>query len=307
MLYLAVLEEVVVGIFVAEVVVKMIGEGRATWCYFNDSWNRFDFFIVIAGFIVPGNAVTALRLMRLLRVLKLVKALPNLQILVMGLMKSMSSIGYIAILLLLLFYLYAVLGVSFLGANDPHHMEFLHLGMMTLFRIATLEDWTDIMYIAYEGCDNYGYGGMEDLCVAPSAQPVVSIIYCLTFVVLSSMMILNLFIGVITSSMAEAKVELLAAKEENAKVTNETKLMEKEVNRLRNGLGKLASKIEAVADEERQRNLKLLTIIHEGDSRIFYVKAPEVAPEPPRPKRPKGGKLAMIRKQRADKVVPLNS
>merc|ERR550514_1003277 len=104
-------------------------------------------------------------------------------------------------------------------------MGFLHEAMMTLFRIATLEDWTDIMYIAYEGCDNYGYGGMEDKCVEPTAAPVVAVIYCLSFVVLSSMMILNLFIGVITSSMAEAKTELLAAKEENAKVTNETKLM----------------------------------------------------------------------------------
>ena len=69
------------GIFVAEVCVKMIGEGKRPWRYFLDSWNRFDCTIVVAGFILPGNAVTALRLMRLLRVLKLVKALPKLQIL----------------------------------------------------------------------------------------------------------------------------------------------------------------------------------------------------------------------------------
>ena len=67
------------------------------------------------------------------------------------------------------------------------------------------------------GCANYGYDGNEDLCTASSAQPVLSVIYFCSFIILSSMMILNLFIGVITSSMQDAKTELsedLAAEQE---------------------------------------------------------------------------------------------
>lgn len=46
---------------------------------------------------------------------------------------------------------YAVLGVSVFGENDPVLMGTLHIAFLTLFRCATLEDWTDVMYIAMEG------------------------------------------------------------------------------------------------------------------------------------------------------------
>ena len=46
---------------------------------------------------------------------------------------------------------YAVLGVSVFGKNDPIHMGTLHIAFLTLFRCATLEDWTDVMYIAMQG------------------------------------------------------------------------------------------------------------------------------------------------------------
>lgn len=54
-------------------------------------------------------------------------------------------------LLMLLFYLFAVLGVSVFGLNDPIHFGSLHMAFITLFRCATLEDWTDVMYINMYG------------------------------------------------------------------------------------------------------------------------------------------------------------
>lgn len=51
----------------------------------------------------------------------------------------------------MLFYLYAVLGVSMFGTNDPDHMASLHTTLLTLFRCATLEDWSDVMYTAMLG------------------------------------------------------------------------------------------------------------------------------------------------------------
>ena len=51
--------------------------------YFNDSWNVFDFVIVVGSYIPgAGNSVTMLRLLRLLRVLKLVKRLPQLAVII---------------------------------------------------------------------------------------------------------------------------------------------------------------------------------------------------------------------------------
>eukprot|EP00949_MAST-11_sp_MAST-11-sp1_P000868 g868.t1 len=204
------IDAVILWIFVLEVVVKMAAEGRRPWIFFTDSWNIFDFFIVVIGFlpIGGGGAVTALRLLRLLRVLKLVKALPKLRILVMGLLASLSSIGYIGVLLLLAFYLFAVLGVGMFGENDPVHMGTLHIAILSEFRAATLEDWTDLMYISMYGCEYYGYEGMMHLCVNSQPQGTAAALFWVAFVILSSMMILNLFIGVIASSMEDAKETL---------------------------------------------------------------------------------------------------
>jgi hypothetical protein len=44
--------------------------------------------------------------------------------------------------------------------RENDHFAFPNLGttMINLFRAATLEDWTDIMYTAWYGCDNYAMG-----------------------------------------------------------------------------------------------------------------------------------------------------
>jgi len=89
----------------------------------------------------------------------------------MGLLQSMSSIAYIGLLLGMLFYLYAVVGVSMFGVNDPVHMGTLHITLLTLFRCATLEDWSDIMYIATTGI---AHGGL----LALAAQLVVTATVC---------------------------------------------------------------------------------------------------------------------------------
>lgn len=202
------LDAAILGIFILEIVVKMGAEGKKPWLYFKDPWNVFD-FIIVAVCLVPGlgQYAVVLRLARLLRVLKLVTALPKLQMLVSALLKSIPSMFYVSILLFLLFYLYAVAAVFLFGANDPIHFENLQLSMLSLFRAVTLEDWTDLMYIQMYGCANYGYGGNEALCTASTAQPVVGAGFFVSFVLIGTMIVLNLFIGVIMNGMDEASAE----------------------------------------------------------------------------------------------------
>lgn len=207
---LELLNRIVLWIFVAEVVIKMVAEGKKPWRYFYDGWNVFDFIIVAAAFMpFGGSSVAILRLLRLLRVLKLVKALPRLQMLVSALLKSIPSMGYVTILLLLLFYIYAVAGVFFFGANDPIHFGSLETSMLSLFRVVTLEDWTDVMYINMYGCANYGYDGNMDLCTNSYGSPIGSATFFVSFVLFGTMIILNLFIGVIMTGMDEAREEAI--------------------------------------------------------------------------------------------------
>ena len=200
------LDKLILWLFVLEIVIKMFALGRNFLSFFKDGWNCFDFFIVVAG-LSPfnGESVIVMRLLRLLRVLRLIKAMPELKLLVNTLLKSIPSMGIIAVLLFLLFYIYAVLGAFTFGENDPVHFGSLHLGLLSLFRVVTLEDWTDIMYIAMYGCDNYGYEGIENLCSNPKAYPVLGWVYFVSFVMIGTFVLFNMLIGVILDNMQTTK------------------------------------------------------------------------------------------------------
>lgn len=202
------LDRVVLAIFVLEIVLKMAAEGSRPWRYFRDPWNVFDFAIVAAAFLPMGaQYVTVLRLARLLRVLRLIHALPRLQILVGALLKSVPSMGYVSLLLLLVFYVYAVAGVLLFGPNDPFRFGTLPIALVTLFQVATAEDWSTTLYTQMYGCASHGYDGREALCTAPATYPVIAPLYFISFILIGTMIILNLFIGVIMNGMAEAQDE----------------------------------------------------------------------------------------------------
>lgn len=206
------LDQLVLFIFLIEIIMKMAAEGNRPLRYFKDPWNVFDFsivFVCYAAMLVPdveGFMVAVLRLARVLRVFRVVRTIPKLQLLVNALLKSIPSIGYVGILLLVIFYIYATMGVFLFSVNDPVHFGNLQLSLLSLFRIVTLEDWTDIMYINIYGCDHsiWGYSA-EEGCISPIAHGIWATFYFVSFVIIGTMVVLNLFIGVIMNSMEEAK------------------------------------------------------------------------------------------------------
>lgn len=211
------LDQAVLGVFIAEIVIKVLALGRRPWRYFADGWNVFDFMIVAAALLpIGGQHVVVLRLLRLLRVLRLVRAVPRLQILVTALIKSLPSMAYVSLLLGLLFYVYAVAGTFLFGVNDPVYFGSLSTSLLTLFRIVTLEGWTEILYIEMRGCAAFGYSDLPGLCTTSIPQPTTAVIYFTSFILLGTMIVLNLFIGVIMNGMTEASAEEQRGREANA-------------------------------------------------------------------------------------------
>ena len=93
-------------------------------------------------------------------------------------MAGISSIGYIAILLFLVFYLFAVMGMLLFKESDPAHFSGLGHAMVSLFRAATMEDWSDLMYVSIYGCDpNFGYPAAPPrgrwLCASAHEQSLI--------------------------------------------------------------------------------------------------------------------------------------
>ena len=254
-----VLDQIIIWIFVAEVVVKMVAEYPKPWRYFFDPWNVFDFLIVAACFMpVDAQYVMVLRLARLLRVLKLVRALPKLQVLVGALLRSIPSMAYVSLLLLLLFYVYAVAATFMFSKNDPVHFATLPLSMLSLFRAVTLEDWTDLMYINRDGCDQYGYEGIEHLCTAPEAFPFGAPFLFVSLVMLGTMIILNLFIGVIMNGMDSAREENELAERERKRealgdaappLTEDISSLVRELDRVQNRLVRIKVRAEREAEK----------------------------------------------------------
>lgn len=245
---LAFLDGLVLVIFTVEAAIKIIAEGNKPLNYFRNPWNLFDFAIVAVCLLEPilpidGSFLPVLRLARILRVLRLVSALPKLQLLVGCLLKSLPSMFYVSILLLLLFYIYGAMAVFLYGENDPIHFRNLQTSVLSLFRVVTLEDWTDVMYINMYGSDSYGYS-VEDLKKwksVPNASPMGAALFFVSFVLIGTMIVLNLVIGVIMNSMDE---------------TNKEMAMRQEIHRrrdqpdpLRDGIDDIHNRLEEISSE----------------------------------------------------------
>ena len=206
-----VLNNIVLYIFVAEILLKMTAAAPKPWRFFYDGWNVFDFLIVAVCFVpFGGGFAPVLRLFRLFRTLRLVSVIPRLQLIVSALLRCLPSMFYVSILLFLVFYIYAVAGTMLFGANDPVHFGGLWTSMLSLFRVVTLEDWTDVMYLQMFGSDVYeGYNqSVEGQTGVPKAQPFLGAFYFVSFVLVGTMIMLNLVIGVIINGMDEAQKEV---------------------------------------------------------------------------------------------------
>jgi voltage-gated sodium channel len=208
---ISIIQDLILWVFVAEIVLKIAACGSRPWDYFRQGWNLFDFSIVVVCFLpFHTQFATVFRLARLLRTLRMVTILPRLQILVGALLKAIPSLGYIGILLGLHFYVYACAGTFLFGKNDPVRFGTLHETTLSLFQVLTLEGWNDVLATQYHGSD-LGYDdAMKEKTAGlrtSQAQPLVASVYFVTFIVLGTMIMLNLFTGVIISSMEEAQEE----------------------------------------------------------------------------------------------------
>jgi voltage-gated sodium channel len=207
---MVILDHIVSAVFLFEVLVKILAEGFKPWNYFfkagEKGWNRLDFVIVAGSYTPLGSIALLLRMIRLFRVLKLLKIVPQLRMLLLALTSAMSSILYTCVLMFIFFYVVAIACIIIFQANDPWHWQNLHVAIMTLFRSATGDDWTDIMYTAQYGCDQYPT--FLAPCDNPTAWGMFAVIFFVFVNIFGGLVFLNLFIGVVTAGMSASMAEM---------------------------------------------------------------------------------------------------
>ena len=108
------LEDTFLGIFTAEVFLKLLAFGPSG--YFDSGWNSFDFVVVGTAWIrvvfpQSGN-LTVLRAVRVLRALRMVNRVPSLKKIVRTLIGAFPELANVVTLFCMFIFLFGILGVN---------------------------------------------------------------------------------------------------------------------------------------------------------------------------------------------------
>ena len=184
--WLVLADRLCLAVFCVELAGKFIAYRGLFW---RNGWNWFD-FAVISIALTPGAGVWAvLRSLRVLRVLRLLTVVPQLRRVVTAFLHAIPGLLGVIAVMLIFFYTAGVLATKLFGGTHPEFFGTLGGSLYSLFQIMTLESWS--MGIV---------------------RPVMTLhpwawAFFVPFIVIATFTILNLFIGIIVSTMQELGVK----------------------------------------------------------------------------------------------------
>jgi len=210
-------------IFTLEAAVKLIAfQSR----YFKDRWNVFDFAILCSSLVlllfssVASSFAPVIRSVRVGRLLKLVKKMKQLKIIFRTFLNTISCLLSVGTLMFLVIYLYAVVGVTLFAdikLNEPLHerlnFQSVSNALLVLLTVATGDGWNEIMDAIGRGKSqtndcvrNAGYADYERAGeTVGCGEYWITYIYFVTYVILISLIFLNLFIAIIMNGYFETR------------------------------------------------------------------------------------------------------
>jgi len=181
------LNDLTLVVFVIELVIRFGADGFDPRRFFKSGWNIFDFVVIAASFS-PGlrQNATLLRLVRLARIVRAVRLLPDLRVLTVAVGRSIPGVASLAVITLLLVYVYGMVGWVIFDDHDPENFGDVGQAMVTMFILLTLENLP--VYIA-------------------KGQELSSwtLLFYVSYVLVASFLVFNLFIGIVINSMEEAR------------------------------------------------------------------------------------------------------
>ena len=169
-------------VFILEIAIKLTAYRFHFW---RNGWNWFD-FLVVAIALAPGAGPWAvLRSLRILRVLRLLTVMPQLRKVVAAFVHAIPGLSGVIVVMAVFFYTMGVLATNLFGDAFPQWFGTLGASLFSLFQIMTLESWS--MGIV---------------------RPVMEVfpwawVFFVPFIIIATFTILNLFIGIIVSTMQE--------------------------------------------------------------------------------------------------------
>lgn len=176
------IDKLCLGVFLIEIGVKLFAYRLQFW---RSGWNIFDFLVIGVALVPGGGAWSVLRSLRVLRVLRLLTAVPSLKKVISAFVHSIPGLSSVIAVMAIFFYTAAVLSTRLFGETHPDWFGSMGASLFTLFQIMTLESWS-----------------MGIVRPVMEAHPWAWA-YFVPFIILATFTILNLFIGIIVSTMQE--------------------------------------------------------------------------------------------------------
>ena len=182
-----VLDWLITIIFLVEIIIRFLAEPEKR-NFFKSGWNIFDTVIVTVSLIPIDNSELAIvgRLIRIFRVLRMISIIPELRLLLNSLVKALPQLSYVMLLMFIIFYIYAAVGSTFFAKINPTLWGDIAISMLTLFRVMTFEDWTDVMY-------------------ETQVEYPFSWVFYLSFIFFTAFAFLNMVIGIVVNVLEEER------------------------------------------------------------------------------------------------------
>jgi voltage-gated sodium channel len=181
------INNVILGIYVVELLIRLTAFRWNARAFAEDKWNIFDFLVVVASFVpwLRENAML-LRVVRVARIVRVVRFLPDLRVIMGAVGRSVPGVASLAAATVLLIYIYGMLGWVLFGTHDPENYGNIGHAMLTMFVMLTLENLPDNIAMGQQVSE-------------------WTIVFFISYTVIASFLIFNLFIGIVLNSMEEAR------------------------------------------------------------------------------------------------------
>uniref|UniRef100_A0A2K5SD67 Sodium channel protein n=1 Tax=Cebus imitator TaxID=2715852 RepID=A0A2K5SD67_CEBIM len=216
-----------VAVFTGECVMKMFALRQY---YFTNGWNVFDFIVVvlsIASLVFSAilkslqsyfspTLFRVIRLARIGRILRLIRAAKGIRTLLFALMMSLPALFNIGLLLFLVMFIYSIFGMANFphvkweaGIDDMFNFQTFANSMLCLFQITTSAGWdgllSPILNTGPPYCDPNlpNSNGSRGDC----GSPAVGILFFTTYIIISFLIVVNMYIAVILENFNVATEE----------------------------------------------------------------------------------------------------
>lgn len=214
---LLILDKLCLSVFIGELLIKIFCYRSHFW---RNGWNLFDFFVVAIA-LIPGAGVWAvLRSLRVLRVLRLLTAIPSLKKVVAAFIHSIPGLSGVMAVMAIFFYTMGVLATRLFGETHPEWFGTLGASLYTLFQVMTLESWS--MGIVRPVMETHPW----------------AFAFFVPFIIVATFTILNLFIGIIVSTMQELSLAPEPHSKENHEILSLLERIDTDLRSLRSQIEK---------------------------------------------------------------------